>query len=109
MHVDNEDGTVLISGSYLREGPGDHLYLDILHELVHVRQQREGKDLYDRRLGYVDRPTEIEAYVVAVAEARRLGWDDGRIAEYLTVDWVRPADHRRLLRTLGVAPPDHPA
>jgi hypothetical protein len=62
----------------------------------------EGKELWDRRYKYVDRPTEIEAYEVAVAEAHRIGLDDDQIAEYLKVEWVSADDFRRFLKTLDV-------
>src|SRR5438552_7250353 len=73
LRVDGETGNVIINPEYLRTGHERHLYLDVLHELCHVRQFREGKELYDRRYAYFERPTEIEAYAVAVEEARRIG------------------------------------
>lgn len=102
MCVDNDDGSILIGRAYLRKAPEIFLYLDIIHELCHVRQHRQGRDLYDRTLAYVDRPTEIEAYEVTVAEARRLGLDDGAIANYLRVSWITPEEYRRFVRRLGV-------
>lgn len=102
-YVDDADGTLVLSHDYLATGEKVSLYLDFLHELCHVRQFREGKDLYDRRYSYVDRPTEIEAYQVAVGEARRLGMDDAAILDYLQVEWVSKAELARLARACGVA------
>ena len=62
LRVDDETGNIVVSGEYLRTGDERYLYLDVVHELVHVRQFIEGKELFDRRYSYVDRPTEIEAY-----------------------------------------------
>jgi ribosomal protein S18 acetylase RimI-like enzyme len=104
MHINAAKGSVVVSAGYLKDGDGNYLYLDIIHELVHIRQHMEGKELWDRRYKYVDRPTELEAYEVAVAEARNLGFDDNRIADYLKVEWVSPEDFIRFLENLGVKP-----
>jgi len=77
--------------------------LDIVHELVHVKQHRKGLDLYDRSVSYVDRPTEIEAYAITVREARRIGLTDVAIFEYLSVDWISSEEHCRLAKRLNVA------
>ena len=102
-YVDDADGTLVLSQDYLATGEKLSLYLDFLQELCHVRQFREGKDLYDRRYAYVDRPTEVEAYRVAVEEARRLGMGDAAILEYLHVEWVSKKELARLARACGVA------
>src|SRR5271155_4022756 len=51
---------------------GSDLDLDLLHEVTHVRQHLEGRDLWDASFPYHKRPTEIEGYAVAVEEGRRL-------------------------------------
>ncbi|MDV3278484.1 MAG: hypothetical protein LYZ69_08490 [Nitrososphaerales archaeon] len=102
LRINAEKGSVIVNSKYLREGHERHLYLDVIHELVHIRQHREGKQLWDDRYKYVDRPTEIEAYGVAVAEARRIGLTDAELVEYLEVEWVPDEDFARFLATLGV-------
>ncbi len=106
MYIDAEAGNVCAGLEYLRTGDAVTLWLDILHELTHIRQWHEGKELWDRRYAYVDRPTEIEAYEVAVLEARRLGMTDGEIADYLRVEWTSREDHERLCKRLGVRMPE---
>ncbi len=106
MYIDDEAGNVCAGLSYLKTGDERVLYLDILHELTHIRQWHAGKELWDRRYSYVDRPTEIEAYEVAVLEARRLGMSDGEISDYLRVEWTSREDHERLCRRLGVRLPE---
>jgi hypothetical protein len=106
MYIDDGAGNVRAGLSYLRTGDERILYLDILHELTHIRQWHEGKELWDRRFSYVDRPTEIEAYEVAVREARRLGMTDGEIADYLRVEWTSHEEHERLCSRLGVRIPE---
>jgi hypothetical protein len=45
MHVKNDDASIVIGRNHLRNSEKKILYLDIIHELVHVKQQRQGLDL----------------------------------------------------------------
>ena len=100
MRIDPELGRVVVSPAYLRGGEERHLYLDVIHELVHIRQLREGKELYDRRYPYFERPTEVEAYEVAVKEAKRIGMTEREIVEYLRVEWVTEDEFQKFVRVL---------
>jgi len=102
MFVKNEDATIVIGYDHLKNSDSKILYLDIVHELVHVKQQRAGLDLYDKSYSYVDRPTEIEAYEIAVKEAKRLDMSDKEIMDYLLVEWVTPEEHERLISRMGI-------
>jgi hypothetical protein len=102
MRINDKRGSVMINANYLKEGEETHLYLDVVHELVHIRQHMEGKELWDRRYAYVDRPTELEAYHIALEEARRIGLGDRAIVDYLKVDWVTEEEFGRFLKNLGV-------
>lgn len=106
MYIDDKAGNVVAGLGYIREGEERILYLDVLHELTHIRQWHKGRELWDRRYSYVDRPTEIEAYRVAVDEARRLGMTDREIADYLRVEWTSREEHERLCRRLRVRQTD---
>jgi len=102
MGVSNEDGHLIISAEYLNKGDIIDIYLDVIHELTHVKQFMDGKELFGGRWSYVDRPTEIEAYRNAVDEARRLGLSDERICDYLQTEWMTDKDLQRLAKTLNV-------
>ena len=102
MYVNDEDGSLVVGLDYLRTGDSRHLYLDVIHELVHVKQYLQGKNLFDDAYSYVDRPTEVEAYRCCVEEGRKIGMPEDEIAEYLYVEWITRKDHARLLKTLGV-------
>jgi hypothetical protein len=102
MWVNNMNGHIMISSKYLNTGSKIDVYLDIVHELVHVRQFMEGKELFDSNYDYVERPTEIEAYRYAVEEARNLGLDDKRICEYLKTEWMNKDNLKRLANILNV-------
>lgn len=108
MGVSDIDGHMIISAYYLNNGDLTDIYLDIIHELVHVKQFMEGKELFDDRYSYVGRPTEIEAYRHAVEEARRLGFDDARICQYLKTEWMSERELKKLVKALNVeyVPPD---
>jgi hypothetical protein len=102
MFVDNDDGSITIGLTHLQRSTDEILYLDIIHELCHVKQHLEGRNLYDRDKSYVDRETEIEAYLVTVREARRIGLNDEEIANYLRVSWITPEEHERLARRMDI-------
>ena len=102
MYVKNDDASIVIGFKHLKNSESKILYLDIVHELVHVMQQRQGLDLYNKSYAYVDRPTEIEAYEVAVLEAKNLGMNDEEILDYLLVEWITPEEHKRLASHVGL-------
>jgi hypothetical protein len=102
MYVSEDDGRLVVGSRYLKEASEQFLYLDIIHELVHIKQFQKGMDLYDSKYSYVDRPTEVEAYKLAVKEAKRLRMSDAEIADYLLVDWITRKERDRLARRLGV-------
>jgi len=102
MGVNDNDGHLIVGAQYLKNGDIVDIYLDVVHELVHVKQFMEGKQLFESRFNYVDRPTEVEAYRLAVEEARRLGLSDKRICAYLRTEWMTNKDLKQLARTLNV-------
>jgi hypothetical protein len=102
MGVSEVDGHLIISADYLSKGNRIDIYLDIVHELVHVRQFAEGKELFDHNYSYTERPTEVEAYRCAVEEARRLGLTDKRICAYLKTEWMTDDELRRLAKAVNV-------
>ncbi len=103
MWIDDKKGRLVIAPQYLKKGDRKHLYLDVVHELVHIRQYLEGKELFDKSYEYIDRPTEIEAYKISVAEARRIGLSKKWIVNYLRVPgWIDGITLKRLRRNIGL-------
>ena len=102
MWVDGLDGHLVVNAGYLREENRTDIYLDLIHELVHVKQFSDGMELFDSRYDYVERPTELDAYRHAVNEARRLGLSDLRICNYLLTEWMSRDDLKRLAEALNV-------
>ncbi len=105
MGVNDEDGHLMVSAHYLRTGNDRDIYLDIVHELVHVKQFQDGRELFEDGIEYVDLPTEVEAYRHAVKEARRLGMSDPEILEYLRVMWMSEDEVKRLAQNVGLKLP----
>jgi len=104
--VETTDDVIVVGRSHLRNSPTMVVYLDVIHEFLHILQRRQGRVIWPRAsLSYVDRPTEIEAYSFSIAEARRLGVPDAYLRRYLRVPWVTNSENLRLLRNVGVSLP----
>jgi len=100
MSVSDVDGHLLVSAHHLKNSEERVIYLDVIHELFHVKQFMEGKALFPSEFDYVDSPIEIPAYRHTVKEARRIGMKEKEIEEYLKVEWVDEEEHARLLKAV---------
>jgi hypothetical protein len=101
MRVSNADGRLMINPDYLMAADFTDLYLDVIHELVHVKQFLDGKRS-DSQTAYVERPLEIEAYNITVAEARTIGMDENEIIAYLNSELMSNEELDQLAGTLGI-------
>jgi hypothetical protein len=95
---------IVVGLGHLRDSPAVMLFMDIYHELCHVRQRQGGADLWPPGVSYVKRWTEVEAYRFVIDEARSLGVPDEFLREYLKVEWISAKEHRELLVELKVPP-----
>lgn len=102
MWVNGANGHLMINPKYLNNGGKTDIYLDIIHELVHVKQYMDGRELFDSHYSYPERPTEIEAYRITVEEARRLGLGEDRIFEYLRTEWMSEEELEKLAAAVNV-------
>src|SRR5437879_7803169 len=93
MGVSDEDGHLMVSTHYLRTGGRRDIYLDVVHELVHVRQFGEGKQLFPEGFQYSDAPTDIVVFIVIIAEGRRPGMTDRELFRYMKSGWMRSEEH----------------
>lgn len=103
--LETEDDAIVVSRKHLENSPLMYVYLDLMHEFLHILQRHQGRELWPARLPYADRPTEVEAYSFSVAEARRLGVTDAYLRKYLHVPWIGRREFHHLLRNVGVSPP----
>jgi hypothetical protein len=95
--VDVTTPAIVLAQGYYRDGSDLDLYLDLVHELTHLRQHAAGHNVWDDSYAYPDRPTEVEAYAIAVAEGRRLGMTDDDVWRHLSNPWMSRSDVRRLV------------
>jgi hypothetical protein len=102
MGVSDVDGHLLVSTHHLQTADPIILYLDVFHELHHVKQFFDGRELFSTDYEYVDNPIEIEAYKATVEEAKRLGMPEAQIVEYLTIEWITKEQLQRLVRAVGL-------
>jgi len=102
MGVDDNDGHLMVNKRYLNNGEKTDIYLDVIHELCHIKQHLDGRKLFNPKYDYVDRPTEVEAYQYTVKEAKRLGLNDEWILGYLKTEWMSDADLKRLVKNIGI-------
>jgi hypothetical protein len=93
---------IVVGKGHLGTSPALMLFMDIYHELCHVRQRRGGANLWEPGVSYVRRWTEIEAYRLVVDEAKSFGASNDFLREYLKVEWITAKEHRELLDELKV-------
>ena len=99
-YVDVKAPAIVLFETYYRQANALDLYLDLAHELTHLRQLFEGKDLWDHSLHYVDRPTEIEGYAIAVEEGLRLGMTEAQVVQHLSNPWLNDSEVARLRKNI---------
>jgi hypothetical protein len=98
--VDRETKIITINKDYLLHTDKSTLYLDFIHEMVHIWQIANGKNVFDRSVSYVDAPTEIEAYRYTVEDAKRIGFSKNDVIDYLKVRWISDQEHLRLVKAV---------
>jgi len=99
--IDETVPCIVLTQHYYQNGNDLDLYLDLLHELTHIRQIFEGRDVWEEKIPYHRRPTEIEGYAVAVAEGRRLGMDELAIIKHLSNPWMTTDQVAELLKSVN--------
>lgn len=98
--VDRESKRIRVNKDYLSETDSGTLYLDFVHEMVHLWQIDEGKNIFDQSVSYVDKPTEIEAYRYTIEDAKQIGFNTRDIIDYLNVRWINNEEHQRLVKAV---------
>ena len=96
LWVDVSIPAIVLMEDYYRIAAPLDLYLDLVHELTHLRQFAEGQNIWDHSLDYVDRPTEIEGYALAVLEGIRLGMNEDDVVHHLSNPWMNSSEIARL-------------
>jgi hypothetical protein len=112
MGIRDEDGSIGVGTYHLEHSDVRTLYLDVVHELFHVRQRMEDSGYFhrehmkfmgDRSLYYAS-PIEVPAYRHTVREAERIGMSYDEIVGYLKMGPVPPKIFNRFLRQMEINP-----
>ena len=110
MGIRDEDGNISIGTYHLKHSDLRTLYLDVVHELFHVKQFMENKEYFreehkkfmlDRSLYYLS-PIEVPAYNHTVREAERIGMSNDEIINYLKMGPVPPRIFNKFLEEMGL-------
>jgi hypothetical protein len=110
MGIRDEDGNISIGTYHLKHSDLRTLYLDVVHELFHVKQFMENKEYFreehkkfmlDRSLYYLS-PIEVPAYNHTVREAERIGMSNDEIINYLKMEPVPPRVFNKFLEEMGL-------
>lgn len=102
LWIDDRHNALVCNYDYVKTADRRWVYLDVIHELVHIKQHMHGKKLFNDNFEYFDNPTEIEAYRVGAEEAKRIGMSNKEIVEYMKIEWGDPKQFVRLLKVLGL-------
>ena len=112
MGIRDEDGSIGVGTYHLKHGDARTLYLDVVHELFHIKQRMEDSEYFhrehmkfmgDRSLYYVS-PIEVPAYKHTVREAERIGMSYDEIVEYLKMGPVPQKVFNGFLRQMEIRP-----
>jgi hypothetical protein len=110
MGIRDEDGNIAVGTYHLRHSTDRVLYLDIVHELFHIKQWMRDKEWFTKEhekfMGDVKKyyvsPLEVPAYEHTVREAERLGMTTEEITEYLKMLPVPPKTWQGFLKKMGL-------
>jgi hypothetical protein len=112
MGIRDRDGNISVGTYHLRHSPTRTLYLDVVHELFHIKQWMRDKKWFTKEhekfMGnfalYYKSPIEVPAYEHTVREAERLGMSPEEIVEYLKMLPTSPTTWKQFLKKMGVEP-----
>ncbi len=108
MGIRDEDGSIIVGTHHLRHSDTRTLYLDIVHELFHIKQWREDSERFGEEhrkfMGdwslYFSSPIEVPAYRHTVREAERIGMPREEIVEHLKMGPTPPEAFARFLKAM---------
>ncbi len=112
MGIRDDDGNIAVGTYHLRHSTTRVLYLDIVHELFHIKQWMGDREWFTREhekfMGnfslYYASPLEVPAYKHTVREAERLGMTRREIAKYLEMMPVPAKVWNRFLKEMEINP-----
>ncbi len=114
MGISDEDGALNVGTHHLKNSDIRTLYLDVVHELFHIKQWQEDKEYFEREhrrfMGnwslYFSSPIEVPAYKHTVREAERIGMSRDEIVEHLKMGPTPPNVFAKFLKEMNIAIPE---
>ena len=108
MGIRDEDGSISVGTYHLRHSGLRTLYLDIVHELFHIKQWRDDREYFGKEhrkfMGdwsrYYSSPIEVPAYKHTVREAERIRMSRKEIVEHLKMGPTPPKAFARFLKEM---------
>lgn len=98
--LDSETVKIYMGKSCIFQIDENFLYLDVIHLIIHIKQLLQGKELFDHRFDYTNRPTELEAYRYTIEEAKRIGMDGDDIVNYLRIKETDDIQMKRMMEKI---------
>ena len=110
MGIRDKDGNIAVGAYHLENSDKRTLYLDIVHELFHVKQfaddrksfRKEHQKFMGNRSLYYSSPIEVPAYYHTVKEAKRIGMSYEEIVEYLKMGPFPPKVFAKFLKAMDL-------
>jgi hypothetical protein len=111
MGIRDQDGNIGVGAFHLENSDQRTLYLDVVHELFHVKQFMDNKKWFreehqkfmgDRGLYYAS-PLEVPAYYHTVKEAKRIGMSEKQIVQYLKMGPAPPKVFAKFLESMEIS------
>ena len=111
MGISDEDGALNVGTYHLKNSDTRTLYLDIVHELFHIKQWQEDKEYFEKEhrkfMGdwslYFASQIEVPAYKHTVWEAERIGMTRDEIVEHLKMGPTAPNVFAKFLKEMNIA------
>jgi hypothetical protein len=108
MGIRDEDGSIGVGTYHLAHSDLRTLYLDVVHELFHIKQWRDDRKYFEKEhrkfMGnfsvYYSSPIEVPAYKHTVREAERIGMSRDEIVEHLKMGPVPPKIFAKFLKAM---------
>ncbi len=102
MGVSDDDGHLMVNKRYLSTGRKLDIYLDVVHELCHVKQHMEGRDLFDpNTTTWIDQQKSKDI-ATPCKKLNGIGLSSAEIRLYLKTEMMSDEVLNRLIRNMGI-------
>lgn len=105
IYTQEDDGHLVVSRGYFREGKTNDIYLDVFLCLNTMKRLSQKEDAKSAGWEITEDPAFLESYAAMVNEARRIGMPDKKILNHVQLMrfLMKPGDFASFLRRVGLA------